>query len=286
MTVFLVMVSLGCAFGGAATQQPTDKPTHATKSANQPTGTAKPTSKRTLVAKPTNKKTPAAKTTNQRTPTAKTTNQRTPTLVANATEATEAPTAEAEQYFTETFDSNLDHYTYFNNGKGDEDKMSLETDNSYLAFNLKDNNLWIYVTYNPFMYKDVAIELTANNRGKTTNAISLLCRYSKDTGWYEFSVANDGSYWIYAYDATGAVKKGYTTIAKGTSKDIKQGKESNIYNASCVGNKLTLTINNVEVKTIKDMKFNFREGKVGFSVSSFDITPILVDVDSFTISEP
>jgi hypothetical protein len=199
---------------------------------------------------------------------------------------TEEPSTEAEEFYTETFDGNLDNYTYFNTGEGDEDKMSLKTNDGFLVFDLKGENLWIYVTYNPFTYKDVALEVTADNRGKNTNDISLLCRYDKEEGWYEFNVKNSGLYSILAYDATGIVKKGYNTIYNGASTAVKQGRDVNTYNVSCVGEKLSLTINGTEVKTIKDTKYRFREGKVGFSVSSYNVLPILVNVDSFTISEP
>jgi len=201
-------------------------------------------------------------------------------------EPTEAPSSDAEAYYTETFDGSMKNYTYFNTGKGDEDKMSLKTDNGYLVFDLKGTNLWVYVTYNAYTYTDVALELVADNRGKNNNNVSLLCRYDKDEGWYEFNIANNGLYWIYAYDATGLVKKGYNQIANGGSTAIKTGRFTNTYNVSCVDDKLSLFINGTEVKTIRDTKYQLREGKVGFSVSSFDVTPILVNVDSFTISEP
>ena len=198
----------------------------------------------------------------------------------------EASNAEAEAYYTETFDGNIDNYTYFNTGEGDEDKMTLETDDGSLVFDLKDENLWIYVTYNAFTYEDVSLEVVADNRGKNSNNISLLCRYDPDEGWYEFNISNGGLYDIFAYDATGAVRKGYNSIVNGASKAVKQGREINTYGASCIGDELTLTINGEEVKSIKDSKYKFREGKVGFSVSSFNVLPILVNVDEFTILEP
>jgi hypothetical protein len=256
IVALVLMIGLACAFGGGGTQS---KPTQEKPTAQQPKD--EPTQE----TQPTDEAAPSD---------------------ATPSDATDEPVSDAQDFFTETFDGSLDNYTWFNTGKGDEDKMSLKTNGGYLVFDLKDTNLWVYVTYNPFTYKDVALELTADNRGKNNNNVSLLCRYNKDEGWYEFNIANNGLYWIYAYDSTGAVAKGYSKIADGASKFVKQGKDVNTYGATCSGDKLTLTINGNEVKTIKDTKFKFREGKVGFSVSSFDVTPILVDVDSFTISEP
>jgi hypothetical protein len=154
-----------------------------------------------------------------------------------------------------------------------------------MVFNLTGNDIYSYVTYKPYTYTGVKISVIADNRGKNTNNVSLICRKSSE-GWYEFNMYNSGLYNILAYDATGAVAKGYNRIFNGASLAIKQGKDINTYTATCSGNTLTLTINGVEVKTIKDLKFNFREGQVGFGVSSFNITPILVDIDSFTVSQP
>lgn len=207
---------------------------------------------------------------------------------AAADEPTETPesTTGGDQYFTDTFDGTLDNYTVENRKEGsDEDKMNVHIEDGYLVFDLKGNDLYVYVTYNPVKYKDVKISMTADNRGKNNNNVSLICRQS-DEGWYEFNIANNGLYWIYAYDSTGTVAKGYNRIYNGGSKAIKQGKGTNEYTASCVGDKLTLSINGTEVKTIRDTKFQFNEGTVGFGVSSFNVTPILVQVDSFTISEP
>ena len=241
-----LITGLACAFGGStsATQEPTA----------QEKGL-------TVTPKP-SKKSP----------------QTGPTETPDGTD--ELPGVEPQAYYTETFDGSLDNYTYFNLGKGDETKMSLSPDNGSLVFDLKDNNLWVYVTYNPYIYKDVVIEVTASNQAKKDNTIGLICRYSQKQSWYEFNISQDGSYWIYAYDMH------YNKIAEGISTAVNGGQNSNTYRASCIGDQLSLKINNTEVKTIRETKFKFGEGKVGFGVSSFNRTPVTVNVDSFTISEP
>lgn len=183
---------------------------------------------------------------------------------------------------TDNFDGNLDNYTVQNFGTGSNDKMDVNVKNGYLVFDLQGNNLWVYVTYNSYTYKDVTISMVADNRGRNNNNVTLFCRASTE-GWYEFNISNSGLYWILAYDAA---TKGYHTIVNGGSTAVKQGKDINTYTVSCKGQTLDLNINGVDVKSIKDSKYNFREGKVGLGVSSFDITPILVEVDSFTISQP
>jgi hypothetical protein len=62
------------------------------------------------------------------------------------------------------------------------------------------------------------------------------------------------------------------------------GKDVNEYTAICSGNKLTLGINGVEVRTVSDN--SLKDGLVGLSVSSFNVTPITVDFDYFSVSVP
>ena len=46
------------------------------------------------------------------------------------------------------------------------------------------------------------------------------------------------------------------------------------------------TINGIFENEVTDRKYNLSEGQVGFSVSSFDVTPIIVNVDYFSIDLP
>jgi len=198
---------------------------------------------------------------------------------------TEAPTeapAEATAYFTEDFDGLIPNWTYFLM-KGDEEKMTLESGNGILLFDLRGENLWVYLLYDPYTYTDVRIDARVENRGYNNNNVSLICRYDEKYGWYEFNIANNGLYWIYAYDE---LTKGYQELYNGGSTAIRSGKEVNEYTAICKGNTLALYINGVEAHTITEKRFVFRDGQVGISTASFDVLPIIVEWDWVTISEP
>jgi hypothetical protein len=56
-------------------------------------------------------------------------------------------------------------------------------------------------TYDPYVYEDVRIDARVINRGVNNNNVSLVCRYT-DSGWYEFNIANNGLYWIYAAEVS------------------------------------------------------------------------------------
>ena len=139
------------------------------------------------------------------------------------------------------------------------------------------------MTYDEYIYSDVRIDLQAENLGRNTNNVSLICNYSDRLRWYEFNISNGGLYWIYAYSE---LEGDWIELARGGSKNVRMGRDINTYTAICQGNRLALYINGILEREHVDRRFNMREGLVGFSVSSFDVLPILVEVDYFSISVP
>jgi hypothetical protein len=188
--------------------------------------------------------------------------------------------APGDIYYATDFDALLSDWVYFLMS-GNEDGFSATIDNSKLHFELPKKNTWVYFYLDPLDVSNVRLDTKVENLGKNTNNVSLFCRYSEDRGWYEFNVANNGEYNIYFYDA---VTQQYLVLFSGGSREINMGKGTNEYTIICNGNSLTLGINGVEVRTVKDNRLN--SGKVGLSVSSFDITPIVVEYDYFVASVP
>lgn len=186
-----------------------------------------------------------------------------------------------EAYFTDEFESGLDNYSYFLMN-GDESEMDIYTENGKLVFELNGENIWPYITYDPYSYGDVRIDFEAENLGSNQNNVSLICRYDPDRGWYEFNVGNDGLYSILYYDAVGL--KDYTNIFNGGSYAINMGRASNTYTAICQGDALSLYINGQLARTVHHS--DLKEGLIGFSVSSFSSYPVRVDLDWLQISEP
>ncbi|MBA4375252.1 MAG: hypothetical protein C0401_03645 [Anaerolinea sp.] len=198
---------------------------------------------------------------------------------------TEAPAepsvTEPPAFFVEEFDTDMDNYSYWLQ-RGDEKKMDLRNENGKLKFDLNGDYIWPYVTYDPFTYTDVRIDIEAENMGSNNNSVTMVCRYSEDLGWYEFNIENDGEWFIAYYD--NVIAKGYLTLYDGGSTAIKMGRDTNIYTAICQGNELTLYINGVKTRTVehKDLK----EGQVGIGVSSYENYPVKVYINWMEISEP
>ena len=203
---------------------------------------------------------------------------------------TQPPVPQAQQFFTEEFDSPLsdDWFTYTVTGSNaaDPDKVTVEAVDGKLSWDFDSEQVYYYLFYSAFDYEDVTVEVIADNRGRNSNSVSLICRYDPDVGWYEFNIANSGLYNIlYAeIDSNGDV--GYNLISDGGSTSIRQGKDINEYSITCNGDELSLRINGDEVKTLSERTYALRSGQVGVSVSSFDVLPIQIEMDWFKISEP
>jgi hypothetical protein len=194
---------------------------------------------------------------------------------------TEAPAA--SQFFTEEFDQDP-AWNYFLTA-GDEDKITVEFDNSRMIFDLEDLSIYAYYMYQGQEYEDVRIDIRAENRGKNNNNVSLVCRAS-DKGWYEFSTEGGGLWYLYAATYNDEKKIVYNRIDNGGAQSLKQGKEVNEYSMICKGNEITLIVNDKEIKKVTERNYGFNGGNVGFNISSLNVTPIIVDVDWFKVSQP
>jgi hypothetical protein len=203
---------------------------------------------------------------------------------------TEEPVSQSQQFFTEEFDTPLsgdwDILTVTGSDKADPDKVTVESQDGKLVWNFDSEYVYYYLFYNAFDYEDAKLTVRADNRGRNNNSISLICRYDPDIGWYEFNIANNGLYDILYGEVKSNGDIAYNRIANGGSNAIKQGKEVNEYEISCKDTELSLTINGDEVTSVTEKNFGLRSGQVGVSVSSFDVLPIIIDMDWVEISEP
>jgi S1-C subfamily serine protease len=203
---------------------------------------------------------------------------------SGGTDNTGTSTGEASDFFTEEFNANFnpDNWWYDTVGTGSDKNLVIEQQDDYLQFDLGAEDLYVYYMYNPYIYQDVSLTLNAENRGRNNNNISLVCRMNEDGNqWYEFSVASNGLWYLYAYD-----NGKYNTLDNGGTNAIKQGKDVNEYKMECVGGEITMYINGTELKTVKDTTYRFDEGQVGFNISSLNVLPVTVNVNWFDIAQP
>lgn len=203
-------------------------------------------------------------------------------------EATEEPTQEpvsneSQDFFVEEFDSNfnVDDWQYFTVGDADDDKLVIEQRDDYLYLDLGATDLNVYMEYLPYYYDDVSLSLNALNQGRNDNNVSLFCRMNEEgTQWYEFSVESGGVWTLWAF------KDGYNRIGNGGTNDLRQGKEQNTYRMDCVGDEITMYVNDKKLTTVRDTRYFFNEGYVGFNISSYKVLPVTVEVNWFEIAPP
>ena len=205
-----------------------------------------------------------------------------------ATTLAEEPITEPQPFYTEEFDGDLSKWSP--KVIGDKNKVNVYTGDSKMIFEINDRNseLFAYYVFDDFTYTDVQLETIASNRGKANNSVSLICRYT-NAGWYEFRIANNGFYSIYAHDSIGTINKGDNELYNGASNAIKGGRNTNTYVATCNGNELSLSINGESVHTRSENLYQFSEGKIGLSVLSFPSyqdEPVIVEFESLIINEP
>lgn len=202
-------------------------------------------------------------------------------VVAEVTQApTEATPAEAPAFYTEEFDGDTSLWTYFFLGSDNADFTVLAQDGD-MVFDIRDEQVFVYLTYDAYYYSDVRIDTRASNLGSNNNNVSLICRETED-GWYEFNIANSGIYSILRFDSDVG---DYTLLYNGGSTEVNTGKAVNEYSAICEGDTLTLFINGVEERTVEHDN-RYPEGRVGVSVSAFEFVPVIVHFEWLTISEP
>ena len=213
-----------------------------------------------------------------------------PTEAAPTEVVTEEPASQAQQFFTEEFDTPLSGdwstFTITDPNVSDLEKVTVEAEDGNLVWNFDSEYVYYYLFYNAFEYEDVKVEARVDNRGKNNNSVSLICRYDEEVGWYEFNIANNGLYDILYAEVLDNGKISWNRIANGGSNAIKQGKDVNEYSAACEGEELTLTINGDEIISIDERRYSLRSGQAGISVSSFNVLPILIEMDWLRISEP
>lgn len=206
----------------------------------------------------------------------------TSTSPPTATIPAEEPTPEPQPFYTEDFSGDLSNWTTVITS-GDKNRLKIYAENNKMIFDLGDpnSNQFAYSILDDFIYEDVQLEVVAVNRGVNVNNVSLVCRYTEG-GWYEFNIGNDGFYTIFAYDSI----IGYDPLFSGGSTAIKSGQSTNKYTAICKENTLSLLINDKEVRTITVGRYNYAKGKIGLSVSAFQVLPVKVEFESLVISEP
>lgn len=129
-------------------------------------------------------------------------------------------------------------------------------------------------------FADVTIEVDATKSSEPAGTYGVICRYVDSDNYYVLQVTDTGSYAIYK------LKGGqWEALAEfGQSDAIQQGAATNHLRADCVGDTLTLSVNDVVVAEVQDT--DFASGDVALMAGSYDDPGVEVLFDDFVAKQP
>jgi hypothetical protein len=208
-----------------------------------------------------------------------------PTRPATATpEFTPTPASTptpVPMFFTDEFNTDMNAWLSFQTGGEAPPGIGLVSD--FLRLDISSPHTWYYFIHNAHNYEDVFI--SAKFVGTPSGSMGLVCRYGEG-GWFEFNIANDGTYSVlFAEWLTEGIAE-YTPIATDSSEYIHTGIFDYEIGLTCQENHLLLHINRKLFRKIDVARFGLTEGNVGLSAASFDETPMIASFDWFKASEP
>lgn len=210
-----------------------------------------------------------------------------PSATKQANTDTPAPTpTPVSPYFTEEFDSDpnwnlnvVKDETAAKRVDSDPDSVTVEFSNSHMIFNIPESSLSAFYLYKKEAYGDVRLDMEVENRGVSSQLVSLVCRDDGNDKSYEIEVGSDGQ-WIF--------KVNQRKVSNGASTAIKVGNETNVYTLICIGDEISFLFNGVEPKgsPYLDYRAALPDGNVGFVVTSKKAVPVDVAINWFKISQP
>lgn len=141
-------------------------------------------------------------------------------------------------------------------------------------------NVW---SVNSRKLADVRIEVNARTAaGSENNMYGVLCRHRDDKNFYFFAISADGYY------AIGKVKEGGMELISSPvyqpSEKIVTGQALNHLTATCLGENLTLSVNDAPIAQVADS--DFADGKIGLIAGTFDDPETDVRFDNLVVTQP
>jgi hypothetical protein len=156
-----------------------------------------------------------------------------------------------------------------------------------LSFIIQDKETYIYKFHNGDVGQDVTLETKFLSKGHPNNGVALVCRVAPDyTSWYEARISPQGKWSIYRYDKAlkeNEDKNPYVPLKEGVMRPkLVSPMKPNTVNFSCIGTKLTLSVNGEEVYVSNNNEL-MQTGMVGLAVVSYDLIPVQLEFEYFDL---
>lgn len=145
-------------------------------------------------------------------------------------------------------------------------------------------NVWSIL---PVNQADVVIEVDARTAtGALRNDYGVMCRYN-DGVFYYFAISADGYAAIMLVDAGAETGQTFTVVAPESgmmepNEVINRGYAANHIRAACIGNELTLEINDEDILSVTDDGL-VAPGDVGLAAGTFERGRVRVNFDDFSV---
>lgn len=220
-----------------------------------------------------------------------------PAAQPQAEAPTAEPTAAGGYTFHDDFDTESDNFTedtITTTQAVTRDQVKTEpssVQDGILAFNIRDNETYIYKLIKGSMTENAVIEAKWKSNGQSLNGAALLCRASEDfSGWYEFRMSAQGEWQLLQYDKSirdnDPYKNPYVTIKKGQAKQkLVRVTGDNVSKFTCDGNKLSYEINGTKILETTNTKIK-GGGLVGIGAMSSTFLPVIIQWDYLDVKQP
>lgn len=110
----------------------------------------------------------------------------------------------------------------------------------------------------------------------------LLCRYQDEQNFYFFLIGNDGFFVIGKYKNGAQSFIGMDTF--GYHPALQTSQPTNLVQATCIGETLTLLVNQNEIATVQDS--DFLHGDVGLMAGTLEVPGTDIWFDNFVVQNP
>jgi hypothetical protein len=131
---------------------------------------------------------------------------------------------------------------------------------------------------------DVRVEVDATKvAGSDDNDFGILCRYQDNNNYYQFLISSDGYVGILKVVNGSLQNIAAENLIEHSAVNI--GNTQNHIRADCIGETLTLFVNDQQVSSAQDIAFT-GEGRVGVYAGTYDEPGTDIHFDNFIVSTP
>jgi hypothetical protein len=199
------------------------------------------------------------------------------TILACATLSTESGGTTAGILFQDDFSDPSSGWDQVRNDEGITDY-----EDGIYRINVQSANIDYWANPN-LNFTDVIIDVQATKvNGPDDNDFGVLCRYQDAKNFYFFIISSDGYYGV------GKMKDDQQILISSDnllpSEVINQGDATNHLQAACIGNSLSISVNDQNLISVEDA--DFLSGDVGLIAGTYDSSGTDIHFDNFRVLKP